>query len=137
MCHMSQKKIFKKSQHFEFFQKWGVKGIKKQKFWKNTSKIEKGFKNWVLNMCHMPQNEKKILKQTLWQSTEDGILKFRYRLFWFQFCFGIFAKTLFCFLFCLGIEKISQFWFWYCFGTSSFGCTLVVSDQYTKLNRKH
>ena len=29
-------------------------GVKKGKFLKNTSKIEKGFKNWILNKCHMP-----------------------------------------------------------------------------------
>ena len=29
MCHMPPKKIFKKSQNFEFFQKRGVKGVKK------------------------------------------------------------------------------------------------------------
>ena len=62
MCHMPPKRIFKKSQNFEFFQKRGVKGVKKWFFWKNISKIEKGFKNWVLNMCHMPP--KRIFKKS-------------------------------------------------------------------------
>ena len=42
--------------------KKGVKGVKKWKFWKNTSKTKKGFKNWILNMCHMPP--KRILKKS-------------------------------------------------------------------------
>ena len=59
---MSPKKIFKKSKNFEFFQKRGVKGVKKQFFCKNSTKIEKGFKNWILNMCHM--SPKKIFKKS-------------------------------------------------------------------------
>ena len=31
-------------------------------FFNNISKIEKGFKNWVLNMCHMPP--KRIFKKS-------------------------------------------------------------------------
>ena len=40
---MSPKKIFKKSQHFEFFQKRGVKGVKKRKILKKYLQNQKGF----------------------------------------------------------------------------------------------
>ena len=59
--HASKKDFPKKSKFWGFFYKMGVKGVKKWKFWKNSSKIEKGFKNWIWNMCHTPQKEKKIL----------------------------------------------------------------------------
>ena len=79
---MPPKRIFKKSKNFEFFQKRGVKGVKKWFFWKNISKIEKGFKNWVLNMCHM--SPKRIFKKT--QNFEffqkrgvKGIKKWKFR----------------------------------------------------------
>ena len=44
---MTPNKIFKKSQHFEFFQKWGVKGIKKTEILKKYLQNQKGLKNWM------------------------------------------------------------------------------------------
>ena len=41
-----------------FFKIWAPEA-KKWIFWKNISKIEKGFKNWILNMCHMPPKGEK------------------------------------------------------------------------------
>ena len=43
----AQKKIFFKSQNFEYFQKGGVKGGQKIKFLNKYFQIEKGFKNWI------------------------------------------------------------------------------------------
>ena len=57
---MPQTKIFKKNQFF--FSKRGPEA-KKMKIKKKMFRIEKGFKNWILNMCHMPP--KKNLKKTL------------------------------------------------------------------------
>ena len=75
MCHMPPKEK-KKFEGFcnirrRRFQKRGVKGVKKWKLWKNTSKTEKGFKNWILNMCHTPQKTKKIFWRFLWHTKEE------------------------------------------------------------------
>ena len=80
MCHMTPNKIFKKSQHFEFFQKWGVKGIKKQKFWKNTSKIEKGLKIGCKTCATCTQ--RRFSKKGCFLFQKRGVKGFKKRKFW-------------------------------------------------------